>query len=213
MNRVLNPLIEDLAADLEPVKPFKMRDGLVLVALALVAAVIAVEFIFEIWRGAFTGDASTIFWVTNGLLIVLGFAAGTTVLNMASPRVGNRHDGPKWALAMTAILPVAVMLPLLRSGAVTAPLSDQVGIACAAYGTLTGIVIALALTHWLRRGAPVSPNLAGLFTGVAAGALGSVAYGISCPVDHATHMGIWHVLPVAISGALGRVILPPMLRW
>lgn len=213
MNRIPNPLIEELSAGLEPVSAFRMRDGLVLVALAVTASVIVIEFIFEIWRGAFMGEASTMFWVTNGMLLVLGLAAATSVVTMASPRVGNRHDGPKWALAMTAILPIAVMLPLLRNGALAAPLEDPFGWQCTLLGSLTGVIVAVALTAWLRRGAPVSPDLAGLFTGVAAGALGSVAYGISCPVDHATHMGLWHVLPVVVAGVLGRVVLPPLIRW
>lgn len=62
-----------------------------------------------------------------------------------------------------------------------------------------------------RRAGP--PNAPGFYTGVAAGALGSLAYGLSCPFDAIGHLGIWHVAPVAVSAALGRLGVPVLIRW
>ncbi|MBT8388033.1 MAG: DUF1109 domain-containing protein, partial [Altererythrobacter sp.] len=66
---------------------------------------------------------------------------------------------------------------------------------------------------WLRPGAPVSQQAAGWFTGIASGAIGTLIYGMSCPVDSVTHMGIWHVVPVAVAAVAGRLIVPKLITW
>ncbi|MEQ8516974.1 MAG: NrsF family protein, partial [Chromatocurvus sp.] len=103
MNRVPNPLIEQMARDLLPVRPINFRDGLVLVGLAVLVTILAVELLHGLWRGAWGGQASAFFVITNGLLLILGCAGANSVLRMASPRVGNNHDGPRWAMAMVAV--------------------------------------------------------------------------------------------------------------
>ena len=153
------------------------------------------------------------FWVANGLLLILGLASATSVVVMAGPRVGNRHEAPKWALAAVGVLPFAALASAFESGHTHSPLADPYGLECAMYGLAAGVLTAAALVLWLRRGAPVSLHAAGLHVGLAAGALGSVAYGLSCPLDNAMHLGIWHVLPVVVAGVLGRLALPALVRW
>lgn len=212
-NSIPNPLIEQMTADLQPVKSVKFRDGLMLVILAVVVTVLAVELFDGIWRGAFTGSASPFFIVTNGLLLILGSAAAHCVLNMASPRVGNSHETPKWVLAMASVLPLAAFATLLGHDHGPALFDDPYGLTCFGAGMLASVVTAGVLTMWLRRGAPVSPNLAGLYVGVASTALGSVAYGLACPIDSVVHLGVWHAAPVVAGAIIGRFALPPLLRW
>ncbi|GAA4642885.1 hypothetical protein GCM10023115_08450 [Pontixanthobacter gangjinensis] len=216
-SRATNPLIEQMAADLQPVRTIKFRDGLILVALAVLATVLAVELVDGLWRGAWSGDASAFFLITNGLLLVLGCASASSVLNMATPRVGNPHEGPKWAMAMAAVLPLAAFATLLGHGRaqnfVGAALDDPYGLTCFGAGLLASMLTAGALIFWLRRGAPVSPTTAGLHIGVASTALGSVAYGLACPIDGVVHLGLWHAAPVVAGALIGRFALPPLLRW
>ena len=47
----------------------------------------------------------------------------------------------------------------------------------------------------------------------AAGAIGTLLYGLSCPIDSVTHLGIWHVVPVAVAAVAGRLIVPRMIAW
>ena len=84
---------------------------------------------------------------------------------------------------------------------------------CAAYGFAASILVATAAVMFLRRGAPVSMERAGWLTGLAAGSLGSVAYGITCPLDSIAHVGIVHIVPVAAAALLGRLVVPPLIRW
>jgi len=213
MNRINQDLIEQMADELTPVRSMKLRDGLALVALALLATVLLVALFEGLWSGILTGEASAFFMVTNGLLLVLGLASASSVLTMASPRVGGRHDGPKWAAAMVAVLPLAALLMLAARGGLAEILADPHGIACFTIALGASSLTAIALLFWLRRGAPVSLNSAGLHLGIAAGAFGSVAAGLACPIDTMAHLAIYHVAPVAAAGLIGRLLVPRLLRW
>ena len=97
MNRVPSSLIDELASDLAPVQPLRLWQGVALVAFAAVATVLLVELLDGLWHGAFTGQASPEFFITNGMLALLGAAASFAVVKMASPRVGNSHEGARWS--------------------------------------------------------------------------------------------------------------------
>ncbi|MFZ1742441.1 MAG: DUF1109 domain-containing protein [Pontixanthobacter sp.] len=213
MNRVPNPLIAQMAENLQPVRLIKFRDGVVLVALAVLVTVLAVELLDGLWRGAWNGQASPFFVITNGLLLLLGCASANSVLTMASPRVGSSHDGPKWAMAMAAVVPLAAFATLLGHDHGTTPLNDPYGLTCFGAGLTASLFTAGALVFWLRRGAPVTPERTGLLIGVASTALGSAAYGLACPISSVMHLGVWHVAPVAAGALIGRFALPPLLRW
>ena len=95
MNRVPNPLIASLAEDLAPVAPLKRRNGWLLALAALAVTVLAVWLYVGLWQTGLAGNAAPIFFVTNGLLLLLGLAAAAAVLSLASPAVGNRPDAPR----------------------------------------------------------------------------------------------------------------------
>lgn len=216
MNSVNRKLIDQLSEDLTPVRTMKFYDGLLMAVTSLLASVLLVALVNGLWQAGLTGQASPYFYITNALLLAVGFAGATSVITMASPRVGNRHDGPRWAMAMLGAMPIAALITLLAQGggdhAHTVP-GDPHALKCALSGMVAGTLTASVLFAWLRRGAPVSPNAAGLHLGVASGALGSVAYGLSCPIDGVMHLGFWHIAPVVIFGLAGRFIAPRFLRW
>lgn len=213
MDRQPNPLIEQMTAQLQPVRPIRLRDGLLLLALASLFTVLGVELIEGVWRDAWTGGASAFFVVTNGLLLVLGIASASSVLRMASPRVGNHHDGPRWAMVMVAVLPLAALVTFMGANNPLAALAHHHGLSCFGAGLAASVLTAAVLGYWLRRGAPVSVASAGLHLGVAATALGSAAWGLACTLDDVVHLGFWHVLPLAVGSLVGRYLLPPLLRW
>lgn len=213
MNRVPTPLIDELAADLAPVRPMKLAHGIALVALAVVGTILVVEMLDGLWRGALSGRASAFFFIANGMLGLLGAASALAVVRMAGPRVGNSHDGARWSLAMFAVLPVAALVVLGFHGDLHEVARDPYGLDCFLAGSVFGMFTFAALVGWLRRGAPVSPSTAGVFAGIAAGALGSFAYGLACPIDTLAHLGTWHALPVALGGIIGRFVVPPLVRW
>ena len=213
MNRVPNSLIDDLADDLAPVEPIRLSHGIALVALSAAATVTLVELLDGLWRGIVSGRASGVFFIVNGMLAMVGAASAVAVLRMASPRVGNTHEGARWSSAMLFLLPLTALAVLGVGGMTTALFDDPYGAGCFLAGAAFGLVTAAALVLWLRRGAPVSLNAAGTYTGIAAGAIGSFAFGLACPIDTIGHLGIWHVAPVALMALAGRFAIPPLVRW
>ena len=211
--RFPNSLIDELAADLAPVVPIRLWHGAALVALSALATIVLVELLDGLWRGIATGDASTIFFIANGMFGLLGAAAAGAVIHMASPRVGNRHEGARWSAAMLGLLPLSALFVLGIEGFGSAVTNDAYGLHCLLACMGFGLVTALALALWLRRGAPVSLVSAGTLTGIASGAIGSFAYGLACPIDTIAHLGFFHAGSVVIAGVLGRFAIPPLLRW
>lgn len=213
MNRNNAALIADLTEDLAPVRAMRPRDGYLLVGLSAAVSLFAVWLIAGLWDGVVTGTASPFFIIANGLLLLVGLAAIGATVALASPHVGSSHDGPGWALAMLGVLPVTALAVVAGTGGDFASMADPYALSCLASGTAAGSLTFVGLAFWLRRGAPVSTTLAGTMAGIASGAVGSFVYGLSCPIDGLSHLGIWHVLPVMAGGALGRIALPRLIRW
>ena len=214
MNRtVTNPLIDSLTEDLTPTRPLDLRTGFAIAGVAAAVTAIAVEMIEGIGRAASVAVTSPLYLVVNGLLAVLAVAATVTVVRMVRPRVGNRHDAAKGAFAMLIVVPVAAVTSLFVQGGHEDLLADPYGVSCMVKGLAASVLMAGGLIYWLRRGAPVSLNAAGFYTGIAAGAAGSLLYGVSCPLTSVGHLGIWHMLPVVLCAAAGRVIVPSAIRW
>lgn len=213
MDRPPSPLIAQLAQELEPVRPIRMAHGATLLALAIAVTIAAVALWQGLWTGPVHGQAAAIYFIANGLIGLVGLASARAVVRMAVPRVGARQDASRWLLAALAILPVTALLIAALEGKLAGHDHAAEGMHCFLAGTASGVLVAAALVAWLRRGAPVAPNVAGFYTGVAAGALGSFAYGLSCPQDTIAHLGLWHVAPVMVSAVLGRLVVPRLVRW
>ena len=207
-------LIEQLAGELRPVHAMRFREGLGWFGLALTATLAIVLVWLGLRPDVLAGHLSPLFLISQGLFLLLGLAAGTTVLVMANPNVGNRHDGWKWALAMGMLLPAAaIIIAVVNAAQQPAFFLPEHDIFCVVHGLGFGIFTAIVLTLWLRRGAPASPERAGLLAGIASGALGVFAYAFSCAFDSIYHVGFWHAVPVAVAGAIGRLAIPPLTRW
>lgn len=206
-------LIASLTDEITPVRRIKPAHGAASIGAATLIAGVLSIFIFGFWSGMITGQASGYFWITNGLLTILGAASTAAVVMAALPRVGARANAAMWGAAMIGVLPVAGLLSVLST--ITARRAEPVlwYWECAAYGLIAGLLVAAAAVAFLRHGAPVSIERAAWMTGIAAGSLGSLAYGITCPMDNLSHLGIVHVAPVAIAAVLGRLVVPPMIRW
>jgi len=209
-----DPLIDALVGDLRPVRVMKRRDGVLLVLGALAVTVAGGALWIGLRADLMSGGASPLYVIVHGLLLLLGLAAASAVVVMASPQVGAHHDAPKWAMAMVALLPLAAIATSLASGAGAEALFDrQHDLNCLTHGVGYSLLVGVVLFYWLKRGAPVSQSQAGLYLGTAAGALGIFAYGLTCPLEAMNHLGIWHVMPVAIGALVGRFAIPPLLRW
>ena len=215
-------LIAALTQELTPVERVRPAYGAALVAFAALVAGVGCIAIFEFWFGMLTGEASAFDWITNGLLLLLGASSTSALVAGALPRVGGRGSAPYWSATMLGVVPVVAIIMTISlemnhdhaSGAISV-LEDPLTWywECGAFGTMAGLVIALAGVLFMRRGAPVALERAGWLTGLAAGSLGALAYNITCPLDTVAHVGIWHTIPVLIWAVIGRLAVPPLIRW
>ncbi|MFN4020175.1 MAG: NrsF family protein [Erythrobacter sp.] len=207
-------LIATLAANSTPVRRTRTWEGIVLIAAAAAAAAIAASGIFRFWSGILAGEASPYFWIANGLLLMLGAASTTALVAGALPQVGPRPSAPLWAFAMLGVLPLAAVIQLpVPQAHLHEGITDPAGLHCLSSALAAGLVVAVAAVLFLRRGAPVALARQAWLTGLASGALGTLAFGLTCPLDGIVHLGLWHVLPVPIAALLARVAVPPLIRW
>ncbi len=67
---------------------------------------------------------------------------------------------------------------------------------------------------WALRGlAPTRPVAAGLAVGLLAGALGAAGYALACQETSPSFIAVWYTLGILMTGALGAVLGPRVLRW
>lgn len=209
----LDALIDDLVDNAAPVRPQSATGGrLALLAVAL-ASLAALALLMGLREDVMRLAPGTEVALAGGLMALLALAAGTTAVRMARPQVGAPSSGAPWALAALLLLPAVALAGIAAQPAGLAILSASLGTRCLFVGLASGTATIGFLGWWLRRGAPVRPESAGWLSGLAGGAVGALAVTLECPFDGLAHIGIWHVAAVPLAGFVGRVLLPPLIRW
>ena len=214
MSRDSHDLIAHLVDDLSPVRPLRMTHGAGVAFVGLALALAAVAAFLGLRSDLLGGSPNPLFLVSNGLFLLLGIAASAAVVKMSLPRVGSDHSGWAWAAAMVALLPATAIALALggQTAALKADAADH-GLDCLVLGSALGLLTFAALVIWLRRGAPTSPERSGLVVGIASGSFGIFAYSLHCTFNDIVHIGIWHGGVVLLSAAMGRLTVPPLIRW
>jgi hypothetical protein len=207
-------LIANLVGDLKPVKPLSFAKGLGYSLAAAAVSALVVIMVFGMRADLMAGQFDPVFLIATGLFLVLGIAAAVTVIVMSRPQVGSDHGGWIWAAAMVALLPVTAMIVSLGSGrSMLSGDSLTHGLECLIIGGGASLLVFAILVGWLRKGAPTSPDRAGLLTGIAAGSLGIFAFSLHCADNDIVHIGLWHSAVVLLMAGLGRAVVPPLVRW
>jgi len=203
-----------LVSDLHPVRPLSFVRGLSYALGAAIMSALSVIVMFGFRADLMSGRFDQVYLIATGLFLVLGIAAAVTVILMSRPQVGNVYRGWMWAAAMVALLPiVAVMAGLGGGNAMLSGESVAHGLECLVIGSGSSLLVFAILVGWLRKGAPTSPDRAGLLTGIAAGSLGIFAFSLHCADNGIVHIGLWHSGVVLLMAAIGRALVPPLVRW
>lgn len=205
-------LIAGLVGELSPTQPIRLRHGAFVFAGAAGMTLLAVTIGLGVRTDLATGTFDPIFLVANGLFLVLAISSAVTAIVMFRPQMGSRHLGWVWAAAMVAVLPAsAVLMQILQPDSLKQQTPD--GLTCLITSASLGLIATAGLTAWLRRGAPTSPERAGLLAGIAGGAMGAFSFAFHCPCDDLFHVGVWHASAVLLGALVGRFGASRFLRW
>lgn len=206
--------IAGLVDDLVPVRPLRQRRGMGWALVAMAAGTVGVILQGGLRADFAMGQPDGMGILATGLFLMLALASSWAVVDMARPQVGSRREGWIWNALMAALLPASALVLMAVNRLNGAPSGLEMdGTTCMTYGLLWGLLTAGALVLHLRRGAPAQPERAGLLTGVAAGSAGVFAVSLYCPHNELIHIGIWHGLTVVLTGLIGRLTIPRLVRW
>ncbi|MBI1273740.1 MAG: DUF1109 family protein [Alphaproteobacteria bacterium] len=89
---------------------------------------------------------------------------------------------------------------------------DGRGKFCLLYINLLAIPAFIILTQAVRLFSPANLRRAGMLTGLAAGTIGAVAFGMRCMHDYPLWIAVFYMPAIAITGWVGRKIGPVLLR-
>ncbi|RFB83235.1 hypothetical protein B5K08_30005 [Rhizobium leguminosarum bv. trifolii] len=155
-----------------------------------------------------------VFWIKSAYNALIAVAAFVAVYRLSRPDGSEGRFFGLLALVFAALAAVAaiqlMMAPvetfpalILGSSALHCPLLI-LGFAVPVYA---GAVWAL------RQTAPTELRLTGFVAGIAAGAAGAWVYSWFCTENGMPFVLIWYSLGILLTGALGAVTGPRLLRW
>lgn len=210
----IDNLIDGLAEDLKPVRPRRTGRGSLWVALGWLAGATVLISSVGMRSDLASGHVPAISLLSFWLLAGVSIAATWSAVRMGMPGVGRDYSGWRWACLVALALPLSAMgLAMGNSHAAMEAAGMDAGTLCLTQGVVSGLGVGLALFWWLRGGAPTSPTRAGLIIGIAAGAAGAAIVALHCPLNNIIHIALWHGMSVIVSGIVGRLLLPRLLRW
>lgn len=206
--------IEALVADLQPVRPVQSRNGIGLLLLAATLVSVAAAWRYGLRPDIIAGAPHPMVVLRLGTLLLLGLATGPAAIATVRPAVGKSQTGWQWALASALLFPMAALIAVAWNGSVApGEIAADYGEACLRISLASALFVGGALTIWLRQGASVRPALTGWLTGLAAGSFGTFAYALHCPMTNIVYIGLWYTAAIGIAALVGRLIVPPLLRW
>jgi hypothetical protein len=179
---------------------------------------------------AMTGGFIVVLLLTIGLLgirpmVVLGgsdvlaklfFTFGLFALSVPALRRSLR---PGAASGWLRFLPLIAAAGVSLAAIVEILLASQVAVwrpdtpICLTMIPLLSLPPLAILALAARRQAPTNLPDAGLWIGLAAGALSASAYALHCPNDDPVYLAAWYLPAVLIAGLIGRILGPRLLAW
>jgi hypothetical protein len=157
---------------------------------------------------------TTMFWVR--LIFPLAIIAAAMKL---AKRLGRPGAPLKFAWFAVA-LPIVTMLLAAGGILMATPPGYRLQLMLGTtWRTTTASVVVLsfpsltAMMHAMKQLAPTRLALAGAGAGLLAGAQGLLVYSLYCSEMAVPFWGVWYVLAIAITTAIGAAIAPHCLRW
>jgi hypothetical protein len=153
-------------------------------------------------------------WMKMVYAGAMAWAAGWLTARMSRP--ASSFARPK-AAAVAVVLAMAAWgaasLMSIPSGSRLGAVLGHSWLSCP-WSVLALSLPALVAALWAVRGlAPTRPRAAGFAAGLMAGSVGAFGYALSCPEASPAFVAVWYTLGIALTGAVGAVLGPRVLRW
>lgn len=208
-------LISMLAGGVAPVDRRQLAKRFSLaVALAAVGSSVLVLSIFGARPDLRAVIETPLFWGKIAFPLCLGLGALGMVTRLARP---GMSPGPGRWLAGAGVLVVwlAGVYALILAAPETraAMIFGKTWKVCAINIVLLSIPGYISIFWALRGMAPTRLRLAGASGGLLAGSLATIAYCLHCPEMEIPFWGVWYLLGLLLSTAIGALIGPRVLRW
>lgn len=190
------------------------------VVRTLAAALVAGALLSLALVGALKTPVPAAFWLTLAPWIKLLYGAALAAAALwwvgrsARPGVAQRPAQIAVSVVLTAMLSLAVLVWIgtpAPQRLATLMGTDPLG--CIRNVALSALPVAAALCVALRRLAPTQLRSAGAATGLAAGAVGSVVYSLTCTETGIPFTAIWYTAGIVVVAGLGALLGPRLLRW
>lgn len=209
--------IEALVADLRPVAPLRLSQGL-MVGLALTALAIGgVWLTFGLRADLMAMHPAPVVVARGAALLAGGLVLLVAALRSAVP--GRADEGATVLGTMIlGIMPIGLM-GLLLDGIVArkrpnfTELVPFDALRCCGVALAASSLVGAGLVLWMRRAAPTDLARAGWLTGWAAAALGTFAYSLFCPSQTMAFATAVYPAAMLLAATLIRFATPPLLRW
>lgn len=211
----MNNLIDQLASDLEPVRPGAARRRLG--ASLLVGALVSMAgLILALGLRADIADAV----LEPGFWMKLAFTLGLAALMFP---LACRLAAPGRGAGAWLMLAGALVLVLVSAGAtqlITAEPAAREALwlggswrRCLISVSLLSLPVFAATLIAMRRLAPTRLRSAGLAAGLLSGAVGAAVYALSCQEHSAAFLATWYLAGIGVVGLTGWLAGPRLLRW
>ncbi|MEB3046000.1 NrsF family protein [Rhizobium mulingense] len=208
-------IIEHLAEDLKPVPRNALRRRFTLgIVPAMGFSLLLMLIILGLRIDMPDVLMLPVFWIKSAYNALIAVAAFIAVYRLSRP--DGSEGGFFGLLALIfATMAVVAAIQLLMAPVGTYRLLILGSSALHCPLLIVGFAIPIyAGTVWaLRRAAPVDLRLTGFIAGIAAGAAGAWVYSWFCTENGMPFVLIWYTFGILITGALGAVAGPRLLRW
>lgn len=206
-------LVDMLARDAGPVPRALAARRLSPAAIAglLASAAIAITCFGAIPAQMFS---TAVPWTKMGYAGALALAAGWWTARLSRPAAPIARPRRMTGMVLLAMAVVGgVSLASTPAGDRLAALLGKSWSTCP-WSVLALSLPALAASLWAVRGlAPTRLRSAGFAAGLLAGSVGAFGYSLSCPEASPAFVAVWYTLGIALTGSVGAILGPRVLRW